>query len=90
MFEPGDQKVFGPTAFGSPSSRCANRIYAVIMFVVGAVGVACLLTQQWLMGVILTLAGIVGTTLFLRPEISERLMIRRMRKRDADETGEGR
>lgn len=84
--EPGDQKVFGPTAFGSPSSRCANRIYAGIMFMVGIGGMGCLLVEEWFAGAIMALAGFVGAILFLRPEALERRMVQRMRKKNTDET----
>lgn len=84
MFEPGDQKVFGPDAFGPPSPRCANRIYALILFAMGLLGIADLFVREWVAGIILTLAGFVGSVLFLCPEISERRMVRRMRKRTPD------
>jgi len=86
--EPGDQKVFGPTAFGSPTSRCANRCYTVILFVVAAGGVGCLFIEEWITGGILTVVGAVGGVLFLRSEVLERRMARRMLFRDAGASSE--
>jgi hypothetical protein len=78
--EPGEQKVFGPTAFGSPSSRCANRIYAVISQRATLAGKRQQQhPQSQSRTKIMTPAGFAGSIPFLCSEIPERRMLRRIR-----------
>ncbi len=84
MFEPGDQKVFGPKAFGTPSDGCANRVYAALLLMTGLLGIGCVALQERIAGTIMIVGGFTGAVLFLLPDIEERKMLRRMRKRAAE------
>ena|SRR5687768_18513822 len=82
LFDPGDQKVVGQgRGFRSPSSRTVNRVYFVLMLGLTFLGVACLFFGEYVAGVIMTLVGAVAACLFARAELSERSMVRRMRRR---------
>ncbi len=80
MFDPGDQKVIGQ-GFPTPSSRTANRVYFVLMLGVIGLGAGCLLFAEYVTGVIMFLVGGIAAFFFLRAELSERAMMKRMRRR---------
>jgi hypothetical protein len=80
IFDPGEPKVIGQS-FPSPSSRRTNRIYFVLMLGLTLLGIGCLFIGEYVVGVIMTLVGVIAAFLFARAELPERSMQRRMSRR---------
>jgi FtsH-binding integral membrane protein len=80
IFDPGDQKVIGQ-GFPAASSRIANRVYLVLMLGLVLLGVGCLLIGEYASGIVMVAAGAVTAFFLLRAQLSERAMLRRMRRR---------
>ena len=88
LLNPGDQKVIGQAIVDpshethvTPSSRTANRIWMVLMLLLTAVGVWCAITTELFSGIIMIVVGGVVNCILVWVELSERMMVRRMRRR---------
>jgi uncharacterized membrane protein YcaP (DUF421 family) len=88
ILNPGDQKVIGQAIVDpshethvTPSSRTANRIWMVLMLLLAAVGLWCAVAEELFSGIIMITVGVVVTAILVKIEISDRMMVRRMRRR---------
>ena len=88
FLSPGDQKVIGQAITDlshathvTPSARMANRVWFVLMLGLILIGILCSLAVELFSGIIMTVVGVVVAAILVKVEVSERMMVRRMRRR---------